>query len=92
MLSQPGKQTIAMHILPNISRSKNNQAMKFGQLLEHNMRTFYFEKCSGEGLSQSFSKNQNYAYLWSNSLKFYIYSFFLLCDMLRAIVNILKLN
>ena len=25
MLSQPGKQTIAMHILPNILGSKNNQ-------------------------------------------------------------------
>ena len=25
MLSQPGKQTFAMHILPNISGSKNNQ-------------------------------------------------------------------
>ena len=32
MTSQPGKQTIAIHILLNISRSKNNQAMKFGQL------------------------------------------------------------
>ena len=29
--SQPGLQTIAKHILPNISQSKGNQAMKFGQ-------------------------------------------------------------
>ena len=28
-------QTIAIHILPNISKSKCNQAMKFCQLLEH---------------------------------------------------------
>ena len=28
MTSQPGKQTIAIHILPNISRSKDNQTMK----------------------------------------------------------------
>ena len=30
MASQPKKNTIAMHILPNISRSKDNQATKFG--------------------------------------------------------------
>ena len=36
MTSQPGQQTIKMHILPNISRSKGNQAMKFGQVIEDN--------------------------------------------------------
>ena len=30
MISQPGSQAIARHILPNISQSKGNQAMKFG--------------------------------------------------------------
>ena len=30
MTSQPGKETIAVHILSNISRDKGNQAMKFG--------------------------------------------------------------
>ena len=34
MTSQPGKQTITIHILGNISKSKNNQTMKFGQLIE----------------------------------------------------------
>ena len=38
MTSQPGKQSIVIHILPNISRSKRNQTMKFGQLIECNMR------------------------------------------------------
>ena len=33
-----------MHILPNISRSKNNQTMKFGQLIECNMRNIFPEK------------------------------------------------
>ena len=41
---QPGKQTIAIHILPNISRSKDNQTMKFGQLIECNMRSTFLEK------------------------------------------------
>ena len=35
MTLQPGKQTIAIHILPDISRSKGNQAMKLGQLIEY---------------------------------------------------------
>ena len=30
--SQTGKQTIAIHVLPNILRNKDNWAMKFGQL------------------------------------------------------------
>ena len=38
MTSQPGKQTTTVHILPNISRSKGNQKMRFGQLIEYNMR------------------------------------------------------
>ena len=44
MTSQPDQQTIAMHILPNISRSKGNQAMKFGQLIEYNMANIFLEK------------------------------------------------
>ena len=34
MMSQPGYQTMAIHILTNISRNKGDQAMKFGQLVE----------------------------------------------------------
>ena len=34
-MSQPGKQTIAIYILPDISRSKANQTMKFGYLIEY---------------------------------------------------------
>ena len=44
MKSQPAEQTIAIHTLPNISRSKGNQAMKFGQLIEYNMRNIFVEK------------------------------------------------
>ena len=35
MMSQPGQQTIVIHILPNISQNKSNQTMKFGQLIEY---------------------------------------------------------
>ena len=33
-MPQTGKQTIAKHILLNISISKGNQIIKFGQLIE----------------------------------------------------------
>ena len=39
--SEPRKQTVAIHILPNISRSKENKTMKFGQLMEHNMGNIF---------------------------------------------------
>ena len=42
MTSQPCLQTIAIHIVPNISRSKNNQTMKLGQLTEYNK--YFFQK------------------------------------------------
>ena len=41
MTSQPGKQAITIHILPNISRSKDNHTMKFGQLIEYNKRNSF---------------------------------------------------
>ena len=34
MTSQPGLQTITIHILPTISQSKGYHTMKFGQLVE----------------------------------------------------------
>ena len=44
MTSQPSLQTIAVHILPNISRNKANQTMKLGQLIEYN-RNFLQTLC-----------------------------------------------
>ena len=43
MTSQPGKQIIAIHILHNISTTKSNQAIKFGQLTEYNMRKTFLK-------------------------------------------------
>ena len=40
MTSQNGKQTIVIQVLPNISRSKRNQRMKFGQLIDYNRELF----------------------------------------------------
>ena len=41
MMSQPGLQTVTIHILPNISQSKGKQTMEFGQVIEHNNRNIF---------------------------------------------------
>ena len=60
MSSQPGKQTIAIHILLNVSRSKANQAQKFGQLIEYNTIKIFLEKSytkyCGETIPKSLSE------------------------------------
>ena len=60
MTSQPGKQTIAIHISPNTVRSKGNQTMIFAQLIECNMRNIFLEKsyakCGGETILGLFLK------------------------------------
>ena len=43
MTSQPGKQTITVQILRNISKSKNNQTIKFDQLIKFNKRNIFLE-------------------------------------------------
>ena len=63
MTSQTGKQTIAIHILPNISGSKGDKTMKIGQVIEYSMRTIYHEKpntkCGGQTIPRPLPKNQN---------------------------------
>ena len=60
MTSQPGKQTIAIHTLPNISRNRGNKTMKFGHLIEYNIRNTFLEKLykkwGGETISRPVSK------------------------------------
>ena len=51
MASQAGQQIITIHILPNISRSKGNQAMKFDKLIEYNVRGLCEVKTSVQYLS-----------------------------------------
>ena len=48
MTSQRGLQTIAIHLLPNISQSKGNQTMKSGQLIEYIKRNIFLQKLCGK--------------------------------------------
>ena len=51
MTSQPGKQAIAVHVLPNISKIKGSKTMKFRQLIVYNTRNIFpvksYTKCVG---------------------------------------------
>ena len=44
MTSQPGFETIAIYILPNIAQSKGNKTMKLDQLIEYNKRNIFLQK------------------------------------------------
>ena len=44
MMSSTVKQTITIHIFSNISRCKDNQTMKFGELIEYNVRNIFLQK------------------------------------------------
>ena len=65
MTSQPEKQIIAVHILPNISKSRGNQTLKFDQLIEYNMTKNFLEKlykkCGRETISRLFSKKSKFS-------------------------------
>ena len=41
--SKPDLQIIAVHILSNISQSKENQTIKFGQLTKHSKKKIFFK-------------------------------------------------
>ena len=73
----------AINIMPNISRSKGHQTMKFGQLIECNMKSIFLEKSYTKSSGKtSFSKTS--LYLSINSLKCYIVCFYCI-SKLRAI-------
>ena len=47
---QTGKQEITIHISPSISRSKGDQTVKFGQLIEYNVRIFFFKIAENDAM------------------------------------------
>ena len=81
MTSQPWKQIIAKHVLPNIPRSKGNHTMKFGQL-KYSMRNILlkksFENCGGKTIPRPFSNKSKIEHITGsiNSLKFYTVCFY----------------
>ena len=94
-MSQPGKQTFAVHILPDISKSKGNQTVKFGQLLEFNIINIFLEKsctkCVGETIPRSFFKELKLSISLDQQSKV-SYSLFLLYVEVEDYKNIFKLR
>ena len=88
MTSKSTQQTIVIHILPNIQRSKDNQTMKLGQLIEFNMRNTFFEnsytKGRGETTPRPFSRKLKLSISLNQQSKV-LYSLFLLNPKMRAI-------
>ena len=71
MTSQHVGKKQLQYILPNISKSKGNQTMKFGQLKEYNMGNI-FSKNHAQNVVQKllpgpFLKNKNWVFLWISS-------------------------
>ena len=60
MTLQPVKQTMVIHVLPNIPRNWGNKKTKFGQLIEHVMRNVFIEKsytkCDRATITRYFSE------------------------------------
>ena len=64
MTTQPGQQTVAMHVLPSISQSKGNQTIKCGQLIEYNKRNVFLQKsCRKRGRET----NSRKSFIWGKS-------------------------
>ena len=80
MTSQPRQKTIAIHILPNITRSKGNETMKVGHSREYNIKNIFLEKsytkCAGKTIPKPFSKRSKVNIFWTNSLIFYTVCFY----------------
>ena len=56
MTSQPGLQTIAIHAFANISQSKGNHTMKFGQLIEYYKTNIFLQKLCRKWSKESSSR------------------------------------
>ena len=73
--------------MPNISRRKAKQAMKFGQLIEYNMKNIFAEKsytkCAGETILRPSSKKSKLSISLDQWCKI-LNSLFLLYANLRA--------
>ena len=59
-----GQKISIIHILSNISRSKENRQRQFYQLLDYNMRNIFLEipytKCGGEASPRLFLKKSKF--------------------------------
>ena len=88
-----GKQKITTHIFPNISRSKGNLAMKFGQLTEYTREIFFLRNHTQNVLEKlildPLIKKQNISLNQQSKM---LYSLFLLYVQVEVYQDTLKLG
>ena len=74
--------------MTNISRSKGNQAMKFGQLIEYNLENIFLEKsctkCSGKTIPRPLFKKSKLS-LSADHYSKVLYILFILFGKLKTI-------
>ena len=96
MTLHTGTQTITINMLSDISRSKNNHTIKFGQLIEYNVRNIFLEKqctkCGGETSPHLFLKNQKLSISPDQHPEVVSYSLFLSYVQVEDYQNMLKLS
>ena len=89
------------YILSSISRSKDNRAIKFGQLIEYEMKNIFLEesyrKCGGEASSRPFYKKSKLKISLNQQseilhLLMKCSEMFSLCAQVEVYQNILKLR
>ena len=94
-MSKTGTQIITIHLLLNITRSKGNQTIKFGQSMEYNMRNIFPEKsnikCGKEANPRPFYKKSKLS-MSLNQQSEMLYSLLLLHTHVEVYQNILKLR
>ena len=99
MTSPLGQQTVVIYIFPNISRSKGKQTMKFGQLIECNMRNIFriiFEEkyfsCFILLIDQiSLSGCLSFVRYWAICLRMKCHCDYVNCDVTNFEVNLIFL-
>ena len=92
---QNRKQITTIHLLPNISRSESSPAIKFGQLIEYNMRNIFLEKsytkCGGE-TSPRFISRKSKLSISLNKKSEILYSLFLFYVQVEDCQNMFNLS
>ena len=94
MTWQPGNQKITVHILPNISRNKGNQKLKFGESIEYNMKNIILEKSCieyGEKTSPTLFYKKSKQHISTSKVYGFI-QLVLLYVQVKSCQNILKLR
>ena len=88
MTSQSDSQIIVIHILPNISRNKDNQAIKPAQLTGCNIRNIFLEKPytkEGEETNPRLFSEKLKLAIFLDLCSKVLYNLFLLYGNLRAV-------